>query len=704
MRTFVACLLLVGVVHADPPTAGDPPPTVDPLKPVAITTENVPSVPPELFELLRRYRNVRSAGFRGWAPDGNGILVATRFGNTSQLHRVYEPGGRRTQVTFLDEPVSGTFVPHAEDNAIVLSASRGGDENDQLYALDRRTGRVVLLTDGKSKNYRGPFRDDGRFMIVRSTQRNGTDFDLFLSDPRLPNSMIPLLRTDGEYWSAYDWSPDGNTLLLNRYVSINESYPALLSLIPVDPATNDGSPLKVEKTDFPSHDEPVSYGAMEFSNDSKYVYAATDAGSEFRQLVRVRLADFARVPLTADIPWDVRSIVVAPPEAVKGADLVAFTVNEDGASSLYLLADDVHGNLAKRPRELILAGRVMRGPTRLQLPLGIVSSLDFSPDGKRLGFTLSPPNGPSDVYSIDLKTGQLDRWTYSEVGGLDTANFVIPERIAFPSFDERPIPAYVFKPRTATPESPAPVVIAIHGGPESQYRPYLSSTDQFYANELGFAVIHPNVRGSAGYGKGYLRLDNGPLREDSVKDIGALLDWIATQPDLDPSRVAVTGGSYGGYMVLASLTNFPDRLRAGVDNVGIASFRTFLENTKAYRRDLRRAEYGDERDPAMAKVFETIDPLNNADRIRSALLVAHGENDPRVPVSEARQVVAAVKENGGAPWTVYAADEGHGFGKRANRDYLSAVTALFLWERLQPPPAPAPDPDSAPAPAPAPGE
>lgn len=686
----------IGVVHiaVEPDADGTPADDADPLKPPAITTENVPPIPNDLVERLRQYNDVRTASFRGWSPDGKGMLIATRFGNTTQLHRVHEPGGRREQISFLDEPVSGRFVPKAEDGAIVLSASRGGDENDQLFALDRKTGRVARLTDGKSKNSLGPFRDDGSFVIVRSTQRNGKDFDLFVADPRRPGSMIPLLTTDGEYWAATDWSSDGNTLLLNRYVSINETYPALLSwrIIerehPDDPTRTEVG-IDVDERPIPiPGGGPAAFGTLKFGNDGRFVYASTDADGEFRQLVRIRTSDLAFEPLAPEVEWDVREIEVAPQQALKGVNLLAFTVNAGGPSDVYLLADDVDGVLRKRPRQAIVAGRaVVPGePIKLTLPTGIVSGLEFSPDGKRLGFTLSPPNGPSDAYSLDLKSGKLERWTFSEVGGLDTSTFVTPELISYESFDGRQIPAFVFRPPIAAPDAPVPVVVGIHGGPESQYRPYLSGTDQFYLNELGFAVVRPNVRGSAGYGKSYLKLDNGPLREDSVKDIGALLDWIEKQPELDASRVAVVGGSYGGYMVLASLTHFPDRLEAGVDYVGIASFRTFLENTKAYRRDLRRAEYGDERDPKMAAVFEKIDPLNNVAKIKSALFVGHGVNDPRVPFSEAEQIVAAAKKNGLEPWTVYAADEGHGFRKQVNREYLSAATALFLWEHLKPEP------------------
>jgi dipeptidyl aminopeptidase/acylaminoacyl peptidase len=313
----------------------------------------------------------------------------------------------------------------------------------------------------------------------------------------------------------------------------------------------------------------------------------------------------------------------------------------------------------------------------------------FSPDGTRLGLTLNTPQTPSDSFVLELGEGPLEhgelvRWTYSEVGGLDTSRFVEPELVHFPTFDSQEggpeaIPAWVYKP--AGP-GPFPVVVSIHGGPESQARPSFSSSYQLMLAKLGVAVVVPNVRGSSGYGKKYLNLDNGFLREDSVKDIGALLDWIATQDDLDQYRVAVMGGSYGGYMVLASAVHYSDRLKAAVDIVGISNFVTFLENTQSYRRDLRRAEYGDERDPEMRAHLEKISPLNSVDRIAIPLFVVQGENDPRVPVTEAVQIVEALRGAGNPVWYMNALNEGHGYSKKENRDIYQQATILFLQEYL----------------------
>eukprot|EP00456_Euglypha_rotunda_P068639 TRINITY_DN599_c0_g1_i1.p1 TRINITY_DN599_c0_g1~~TRINITY_DN599_c0_g1_i1.p1 ORF type:complete len:650 (+),score=193.96 TRINITY_DN599_c0_g1_i1:4400-6349(+) len=624
----------------------------DPRRPAAIEAQDVPVVPPELAARLAQYQSVRGAAFRGWSPDGTGVLISTRFGNSSQLHRVYEPGGRREQITFFDEPVSGTFIPKATDGAILMSMDSGGNENDQVLLLDRSKFQTTLLTDGKSRNKLGAIRHDGSLMAVTSNQRNGRDVDIYLANPRQPGSMKMLMQVDKETWNVHDWSHDGKRLLISRYVSANESHPAILD-VESGKRTDIPFPIKGKS----------SAGPMAFTADDRDIWIAIDAQAEFRRLMKVDLATKSFVGVTDDIPWDISDLTVEP-----ATGYLAFTVNEDGASKLLLIQRGI-------------------APAReVNLPLGIVSGLEFSPDGKRLGFTLARPDAPADVYSVVIESGELTRWTFSEVGGLNPAAFIAPTRIQFPSFDGRMIPAYYFKPREdkqpAGARKPVPVYISIHGGPESQYQPFFSPIIQFYLNELGIAVICPNVRGSAGYGKKYLELDNAEKREDSVKDIGALLDWIAKQPELDSSRIAVAGGSYGGYMTLASLTHFGDRIKAGIDNVGIANFITFLERTAPYRVDLRRAEYGDERDPQMRTVFERISPLNNTDKISAALLVIHGRNDPRVPFFEAEQIAAKVRAGSRPVWTIFADNEGHGFAKKDNSDYQRAVEVLFLKKHL----------------------
>ncbi len=631
----------------------------DRRRPGAITIDGVPEIPSELVERLRQYQSVRSAAFRGWAPDGQGMLIATQFGGTTQLHRVYEPGGRREQVTFEEEPVDGRFLSMHTDGSLLLEIARGGNENFQLLQRRGKYGRPELMTDGQARNLLGPVNDAGTHAVVACNKRNGRDMDLFLVPLTESGEWTELLRVDNQTWNAHDWSPDGRLVLISQYVSINESYPAVIDTRTKTVRPLPGLPPLPNAAGSKPSAGKVSFTRLHFGKDSQSVYLATDARSEFQQLYRLNLAtgDYEQLAKWQSWTWDIEEIAVARPTGQ-----VAVVTNEEGSSALWLLeGEDVKS---------------------VPLPTGVVDRVEFSPDGRHLGFTLARPNAPADAFSWNIAEQKLTQWTYGEVGGLDPRSFITSKLVRFPSFDGRSIPAFYFQPKTASPDKKAPVLIQIHGGPEGQSRPTFSGIDQFYLNELGMAVVVPNVRGSAGYGKSYLTLDNGPLREDSVRDIGALLDWVAQQPELDASRVAVIGGSYGGFMVLSSLTHFPDRLKAGVDIVGIANFITFLETTSAYRRDLRRAEYGDERDAAMRAVFERINPTANAQRIRSALLVAHGKNDPRVPFSEAELIAPLVRKNKAPVWTIYADNEGHGFRRRENRDYLTAATVLFFQQHL----------------------
>lgn len=621
----------------------------DPRKPAAIQTQDVPVVSAEIVAKLSQYQNTRAAAFRGWAPDGNGMLIATRFGNAAQLHLVTQPGGRREQLTFFDEPVAGRFLPHVSDGALLLSVDRGGNENAQLWLLDRKNFQTKLLSDGKSRNLVQAWNRDGSAVIVASNRRNGKDMDLYRVNPRKPDSFELLMAVNGQTWQADDWSNDGKRLVLRHYVSINESYAGLF----------DVEKQQLTELPLPTSDN-VAIGQLAFSPDGRSVYVTTDADSEFLRLARLDLATKKWTWLSDGLNWDVDDLTV---DRTHGT--VAFAINDNGKSRVFLSSEKTNDRRIE-----------------FRLPQGVVSGLEFSPDSKSLGFTLARAEAPAEAYSLQLSNGELTRWTFSEVGGLDPASFVDPTLIEFPSFDGRKIPAFYFKPRTAKEGEKRPVIISIHGGPEGQYRPTFTAGTQFWANELGLAVLHPNVRGSAGYGKTYLKLDNAEKREDSVKDIGGLLDWIKEQPDLDPSRVAVIGGSYGGYMVLATLTNFGDRIKAGIDIVGICNFITFMEKTAAYRVDLRRAEYGDERKPEMRAVFDRIAPLHNTDKIKSELLVIHGRNDPRVPFFEAEQIAAKVRAGGRSVWTVFADNEGHGFAKKENADYQRAVEAMFLKKHL----------------------
>jgi dipeptidyl aminopeptidase/acylaminoacyl peptidase len=346
--------------------------------------------------------------------------------------------------------------------------------------------------------------------------------------------------------------------------------------------------------------------------------------------------------------------------------LLAFVANEDGLDTLHLL-DTATGKERPAPK--------------LGLDPGLIGGLEWRPGTHELAFTYNSARTPSDAYTYDVATGKTERWTESETGGLDASKFGAPELVRWKSFDGKMISGFLYKP-AARFTGPRPVIINIHGGPEGQARPSFLGRTNYYLNELGVAVVFPNVRGSTGYGKTFLKLDNGMKREDSVQDVGALIDWIGTRPDLDASRIMVTGGSYGGYMTLASATHFNDKIRCSLDVVGISNFISFMERTEAYRRDLRRVEYGDERQPEMRAFFEKIAPLNNAGKISKPLFVVAGRNDPRVPYQEGEQMVATVRKNGTPVWYLLGKDEGHGFSHKKNQDYQFYATVAFVQEFL----------------------
>jgi len=634
----ISCLLFLAGCTTMDSTRRDPQPAARP--PANLVVEGVPHVAKSVLAGLDRYRNTRSASLLDWVDDG--VLIATRFGNTTQLHRVDMPLGMRRQITFFPEPVAGASVnPDPARNGFVYQKDAGGSEFYQMFWYDNTSADSMLLSDGKSRYMGVSWSPTGRWLGYSTTERNGTDWDLHAQDLR--GRRLVLQEGEGVGWRIEDWSDDENRVLVSQYISVNES-----RLYEVDVTNGDRRRLLPDVT--------AAFGRVRYG-PGKSIYFTSDMNGEFRRLHRMDPDTGTIAVLTEDAPWDVESFAVS-----RDRQRMAYVQNEDGVSRLFArnLAD---GSFVALP----------------PLPRGIVSGLRFHPDGNRLGFTFRSATTPSDVFSLDFRTRVLTRWTRSELGGIDASRLVDPELIRYPTFDGRSIPAFVYRPQGP---GPHPVIVSIHGGPESQSRPSFSSTTQYYVNELGAAVIYPNVRGSRGYGKTWLKLDNDRLREDSVRDIGALLDWIAAVGDLDADRVAVTGGSYGGYMVLASVVHYGDRLRAGIERVGISNFVTFLENTQPYRQDLRRVEYGDERDPEMRAFLTSISPLTHVDEIATPLLISQGLNDPRVPAGESEQIVAALKNSDIPVWYVLAKDEGHGFRKKANRDYLSAVTAMFLQRHL----------------------
>ncbi|MBY9066613.1 prolyl oligopeptidase family serine peptidase [Hyphomonas sp. WL0036] len=605
-----------------------------------LVLESIPAIPSEVSDRLSAYENVRSHGFLDWTGDG-GILITTRFADTNQVHEVNSPGGARKQLTFFDEPVGNATVS-PEGGAFLFARDKGGDEYYQGYRFDLETGVITRFTEPGTRNGGALWSDDGSQAAWARTNPGDPNNDIIVGNPADAASVRVALEGEGAT-GPVDWSNDGSKLLLQRYISISES-----RLFVLDVASGETTQV--------NPDDTVAYSGGALLPDGS-VLTATDKDSEFTNLVRIA-PDGGVTNYTADINWGVSDWDLSP-----DGKTVAFTLNEGGLGTIRLLD--------------IESGQVRPGPT---LPVGIASGIVYSPSGNHVGFTFNSAISPADAWSFDVATLNLTRWTEAETGGLNTENFVEPTLFDYPNAEGMDIPAFIYKPAS---EGPHPVIISIHGGPEGQSRPGFSSSYQYWANELGLAVVVPNVRGSAGYGKTYVSLDNGLNRKKSVEDIGALLDWVEAQPDLDASKVIVYGGSYGGYMVLASMIDYADRLAAGVDIVGISDFKTFLENTEGYRADLRRAEYGDERDPVVAAFFDEISPLKNASKISKPLFVIQGYNDPRVPYTEAEQILAAVKSNGVPAWFMMAMDEGHGFRKKSNREAQREAETMFLKEVLE---------------------
>ena len=628
-----------------------------------LVVDGVPKIPASLAETAGRYGSYRGANLADWHPTKREILIATRFGDTNQLHLVTTPGGARRQLTFYADAVTNAkFHPNGGDYFVFLRDT-GGGEWFQLYRYDMETGNVTLLTDGKSRNLMGPWSSGGDQLAYISTRRTGKDTDLWVMNPADPKSDHLLTKLEGGGWDPLDWSPDDKNILLQEGISINESYLWL-----VDTTTG-------EKTALTPRDakEKVSYGGVQFSKDGKGIYVTTDKDSEYHRLTYVDLATKQHKCLTTDIPWDVETFDVS-----KDGKRVAFVANEEGISVLYVL-ETATGKKTRALQTWKITASGKQIATNKRIPV-VIGGVRWSPDGKEIGFTMQMATTPADCWAFNVAHQMAERWTFSE-SAVKTNDFPQAELVKWKSFDGKEISGFLYRP-PAKFTGKRPVLVVIHGGPEGQSQPTFLGRSNYLLNELGIALIYPNVRGSTGYGKTFSLLDNGFKRDDTYKDINALFDWIATQPGLDGERIAVTGGSYGGHMTLAVSTFYSDRIRCSVDIVGMSNLVTFLEHTEAYRRDLRRVEYGDERVPKMREYLEKIAPMNNIEKIKKPMFVIAGKNDPRVPVSESQQIADALKKQGTPVWFLIAKDEGHGYRKKPNQDFQFYATVEFLQEYL----------------------
>jgi len=609
--------------------------------------DGIPRANVQLAERLHAYLAARQARLLDWSPAGQ-LLIATRFGNVDELHLVAAAGGERRQLTFGSEPVRDAwFSPDPWQEAFVFSRDSGGNGQYQLYYQSLKSPLAHRLTDGNADNGAVVWSNSGHEFAFLSAAPGGGGESIAVLAPRSGAAARVVVAGDGAFWVPLDWSPDDRRLLVSKAVAPGEAHLYVVDL-------DSGKQQELEP-----HAPNGAIGAARFSRDGQGVYMISDRDSEFRQLRYVNL-------------FTGESRVVA---AAAAADVREFALSRDGHYLAYVLDQGGSDRLAT------VDLRAQRDLPAAPLPSPVlIDSLRFDADGKRLALCFSAADRPRDAYVLDLADNRLTAWTRSEAGGVDVKKFVGARLTHYPTFDSvdgrpREIPVYLFEP--ASP-GPHPVLIVFHGGPDAAFRPVFDPWIQYVVNELGFAVVAPNLRGSTGYGKGFAALDDGRLREDAVKDIGTLLVWLQQQSDLDAKRVVVSGRSYGGYLALAALANYSDRLRGGVDMAGMTDLIGYLDAAPPYRQAWRRAEFGDERVADMRLFLRDISPLASADRIGKPVLIVHGENDPQVPVAQAQEMVDLLRSHKTRVWFLRAADEGHEFTRLSDLEAYYTAFAQFL--------------------------
>ena len=628
----------------------------------------IPPIPRTLADRIERYTAFAPVDVVAWHPTLRALLVARRHGATTQLHLLNEPMGPFDPLTDAADPVfEASFRPH-DGACLVFSRDRGGDEAAQLYRHDMAHRRTTLLTDPSKKHGAAVWNHAGTAVCFTSLSLDrhgalseaGVVTELSTLDPRDPTTRRTIARLEGGGWQDLQWSPDDRTIYAIEYRSVIDG-----TIRAIDVAS--GALTRVLPTD---DTRKIAYAHVHPTRDGRRLVYASDETGEFRQLTVADLASGERRVLTAHLPWDVVAIELQGGSHRDAAELACAIVDVGGRFEAHVFDLD--------------SGREIALPT---LPAaarsGSITRVRFgSVDCDEIAFVVNSARSPGDVWSLRLHASEeAVRWTEARVDGIDTDGYREAEIIDWTSFDGLRINGLLNRPPSRF-DGKRPVLIHIHGGPESQATIGFLGQNNHFVDDLGIAYLQPNVRGSTGYGKTFVTLDDGVKREDPVRDIDALLDWIATQPDLDADRVLVAGRSYGGFMSLAVATMCADRIVAAIDIVGISDFTSFLERTETYRRDLRRVEYGDERDPAVRAFFQRISPLANADRIQKPLLVVTGFNDPRVPWQEGEQIVAKVRANGVPVWSIVADDEGHVFRQKPNIDFVFYAQVMFVQRFL----------------------
>jgi dipeptidyl aminopeptidase/acylaminoacyl peptidase len=614
---------------------------------------------------IERYLNVRNAGGADLGPDGRLSFLLNTTG-TGQVWSLDEPLGWPEQHTFFEESVS--FVDSSPERAeAVFGMDEGGNERAQLYRLNYESGEIVDLTERPDAKHRwGGWDGEGDRFAFASNRRDESVFDIYVQGRDETGNDAELVYEGDGWLSVAGWSPSDDRLIVHEASSSFDH-----DVYTLDVATGD-------LTHHTPHEGNVRYASPEWGPDGESLYLVTDRDSDTLRLERLHLetGDFSLVAAGDGDPDDGDDDAPEKPGADDGWNVDGVAIHEESRRVVY--SRNVDGYTDITVGELVDADRVDPFPAP-DLPEGVAGGVSFGPDGDRFAITATGSTHNANAYVVDAATGETERWTAASTAGIPPDTFVEPELVHYPTFDGREIPAFFSVPETEPPEGGYPVVVDIHGGPESQRRPSFASVKQYLLNN-GYAVFEPNVRGSSGYGKAYSALDDVENRMDSVADVEAGVEWLHDHPEVDPDRVVAMGGSYGGFMVLAALTEYPDLWAAGVDIVGIANFVTFLENTGDWRRELREAEYGSLADDR--EFLESISPINNIENIRSPLFVLHGANDPRVPVGEAEQIVEEAREQGVPVRKLIFDDEGHGFAKLDNRIRAYRGIVDFLAEHV----------------------
>ena len=609
--------------------------------PANITVDGVPPIPMKLVSAVAPYGQFRRAQLIAWHPTERRMVITTTFANAPQLHEVKFPGAARTQLTFFPDGVSlrpgAVFMPRG-DAIVFQKDTAGGGEANQLYRYDTASGALTLLTDGKSRNGIPVIPRSGR-VAYDSTRRDGKNRELFVLDPRQPNTGTLLAETAG-IWEALDWSADETALLAMQSMSSSESY-----LWKIQVPGGERTLLT------PKGSAPVRWANASFAGGGPAIYALGNFTSETPRVFRLGIGDPS--PLTpADCPVE------------------AFASSRDGQR----LAVVFDAGATSQLQLLDAKGQVLRTP---DLPAGVISDLAWHPARNEVAFNIAGARSFSDVYSIDVAANRLDRWTSSEMAGGNAETLPEAEVVWWKSFDGLEISGVLYRPPAAF-KGPRPVIINVHGGPVERERPRAIGRSNYFRNELGIAVIYPNIRGSSGFGRAFEELDNGPLRENAVKDIGALLDWIAAQPGLDKNRVMIAGPSYGGYVALAAAIEYGNRLRGVNPAFGITDFPTYLQTTQMSRLVDRNAEYGDPADAKMLAFLTRISPLTNVARLKTPVFIAAGAKDSRVPISQAEAMVKALKAQGTPVWYVRFEDAGHQQLTVSTNDFSIYTWVMFV--------------------------